>query len=55
MTATDNCDDSSVTVVGPACCFDGDGITRTWTATDQCGNDAADCEQKIPFAPDCVP
>jgi len=53
LTATDNCDET-VTVDGPDCCFDGAGITRTWTATDRCGNSAMDCVQQITFNPTCV-
>jgi hypothetical protein len=51
LTVTDNCDD--VFTVEAECCFDGAGITRTWSATDACGNKAIDCVQQIAFNPAC--
>jgi formylglycine-generating enzyme required for sulfatase activity len=58
-TATDNCDDgelyiaeSDSVVVGS--CPQGEVITRTWTATDDCGN-ASSCEQIITVVDDQAP
>jgi hypothetical protein len=53
LSATDNCD--TVTVGDPDCCFDGAGITRTWTVKDACDNEAVPCVQRIAFTPACVP
>jgi hypothetical protein len=52
VTASDAC--SPVTVSGPACCFNGSGIKRTWTAVDSCGKQAQDCVQNIGFTPSCT-
>ena len=52
-TATDNCTASGSIVITYNDVFNG-GITRTWTATDQCGNQST-CLQTILTAPDLTP
>ena len=52
LTATDACQGDIVAEAD--CCFDGAGVSRTWAATDACGNMAVPCEQQIPFSPTCT-
>ncbi len=51
-TATDNCD--TAPDVTYADVTNGNVITRTWTATDDCGNSAS-CDQLIEFNPNTAP
>ena len=51
LKVTDNC--QADFTVQADCCFDGEGVKRTWKAMDSCGNKAIDCVQKITFEPDC--
>jgi hypothetical protein len=57
-TVTDTCDPNpSITfsdVTTPGVCPEGSSVTRTWTATDACGN-AASCQQTITINPAAAP
>ncbi|MEO1262137.1 MAG: MopE-related protein [Bacteroidota bacterium] len=50
-TATDNCDAditfNSSDATAPGSCTDASVVTRTWTATDNCGNTSTACDQII--------
>ena len=57
-TAVDNCDDEPIVTFSDVTtgigCPDGYEITRTWTATDRCGNEST-CEQIITIEDDVAP
>jgi len=57
-TATDNCDPAPVIAYSDSeaggACADEKTITRTWTATDDCGN-SAQCQQTITVVDDTAP
>ena len=53
-TATDNCTPTISIVITYSDVQNGGGITRTWTATDQCNNQAS-CQQTISTPPDMIP
>eukprot|EP00429_Kryptoperidinium_foliaceum_P001250 CAMPEP_0176015226 /NCGR_PEP_ID=MMETSP0120_2-20121206/7228_1 /TAXON_ID=160619 /ORGANISM="Kryptoperidinium foliaceum, Strain CCMP 1326" /LENGTH=73 /DNA_ID=CAMNT_0017348189 /DNA_START=1 /DNA_END=222 /DNA_ORIENTATION=- len=53
ITATDDCDgaidDMDVT---KECCYSGDGLTRTYSVSDSCGNPAS-CTESLMYADTC--